>query len=221
MAVAIENSYSTGTAGASSLTQSITVNASTDVIIVVISPNYGASGYTSGVTYNSVAMTMIDELQPAFDAGDVSIWKLTSPDTGTHDVVASFVSSTRATHMGVYVLTGVNSSDVNGTASKNANTGTTVSTSVTTGVDGSIVIDGASSGTGSGTWTATGDQAIMGQSNAQVSGYKIKSPAGSVSVAYSFTSSLTLGVMAIEIKATATASTPKPSTQLPLTGVGT
>ncbi len=88
----------------STVTISLTVANQTNRILVVgvssegnsTATNYGASG----VTYNSAAMTKIDEVKYNDGGGGtynyVSLWYLIAPDTGTHNIVASFTTAPAA-----------------------------------------------------------------------------------------------------------------------------
>ena len=75
----------------SSITSSITVASGNNrKLIVTVANNYTGTGVPpSGVTYNGDPLTMIESLSHPSTANNVSIWELSAPDTGTHDLVVT------------------------------------------------------------------------------------------------------------------------------------
>lgn len=199
MAVAFQNKTSNSTSGASSLTVSHTASGSNLIAVVAISADYGASGYTTSVTYNGVSMTQAIEVQPTFDAGDSSIWYLVNPATGTQSVVANFASSTRNTQMVVYTFTGASQSSPIDNSGVNGNSASTsIAKSITTNVDGCMVVDALSTNQGASTPTANGDNSNATTALGHGSSYATKATAGSVNMSWS-TNSGTNGIAVVSI----------------------
>ncbi|HTY52597.1 MAG TPA: DUF2341 domain-containing protein, partial [Methanomicrobiales archaeon] len=93
---------------------------------VSISPSgQAATQYVSSLTYNGVALTRVGTVLNSDDAR-VEIWKLVSPDTGTHNVVIGFNAPlTLPAAAGVMTFTGVDQTTVNSswaTATGNSDT---------------------------------------------------------------------------------------------------
>lgn len=90
MAIAFDAASGNFVNPGTSLTVSHTCTGSDLALVVAVTDISGAS-VVSGVTYNSVAMTKVDEIgaNRAF-----TLWYLTAPDTGAHDIVVTAGSST-------------------------------------------------------------------------------------------------------------------------------
>ena len=94
VATNLVDAVATGTGSAiTSLTVSKVVSGDRRLLIVYIHAEDTADGHTntSGVTYNGTAMTKISGV----DQNNISCsdWYLINPDTGTHDIVASFTNT--------------------------------------------------------------------------------------------------------------------------------
>ena len=94
VATNLVDAVATGTASAvTSLTVSKVVSGDRTLLIVFVTAEDGTDGEsnTSGVTYNGTAMTKITGKDQGSDS--ISAWYLINPDTGTHDIIASFTNA--------------------------------------------------------------------------------------------------------------------------------
>jgi len=144
----------------SSITLSHTVaNQSNRVLLVgIVRTSEGSVLEPTGVTYNSVAMTKVDTANGLMGAG-VSVWKLIAPDTGTHDIVASFGSTIGGLRMYGVSVYNANQAITNYT-SQNVNFSNGSSISVASQVN-SLVIDFIDEQNANQTLTVGADQTYM------------------------------------------------------------
>lgn len=75
-----------------SLTWSHTCAGSDRVLRVGVRSTAATSDNVTGVTYNGVAMTLIQRIQGDTVRRALTLWELVNPDVGTHDVVVSGTS---------------------------------------------------------------------------------------------------------------------------------
>lgn len=120
MAIAQTNN-GMGTFGASPNTLAATTSGSDRVLIAATWANLG---YATGVTYNGVAMTKVQDLQGSGSSYYLTLWILVNPTTGTNNLVASvasgnvqvaydaFSGSTALTYDSLATNTNVNSSSI-------------------------------------------------------------------------------------------------------------
>lgn len=87
--IAFKNAASLGNGTGTTFTASYSVNAASNLLIVVMATGAGLSG----VTYNGVAMTVLPQ---EFTGYTLSMCYLVNPATGAHNVVATFGSSVTA-----------------------------------------------------------------------------------------------------------------------------
>lgn len=87
MAIAFDANTTVQTAISITLTYNHTVGAGADRILFVLVWT-GSGSVTTGVTYNGVAMTKIAD-KAAAGATEMSLWRLTNPASGSHDVVVT------------------------------------------------------------------------------------------------------------------------------------
>lgn len=88
MAIAYDNSGQSSGAG-TTLTLSATTSGSDRFLIVYVYDSATLSTNTTGVTYNSVAMTKVGTSQQNGGPSWVSCWVLINPTTGANNIVAS------------------------------------------------------------------------------------------------------------------------------------
>lgn len=91
MAIAFDAQSTGSTAAATSLTVAHTCTGSTRILFVAVEGyvSAGSGTYVTGITYNGVAMTLINSGHIISDAHDV-LYYLIAPATGTNNIVASF-----------------------------------------------------------------------------------------------------------------------------------
>jgi hypothetical protein len=73
-----------------SLTVAHTCSGENRILFVALTTCLNADPCT-GITYNGTAMTRIDYIAP-YSNGNTELWYLINPDSGTHDIVASYSS---------------------------------------------------------------------------------------------------------------------------------
>jgi len=139
MAIALDTATGSSNTGASSLTYSHTCTGSNLVLLVGVYSDDGDT--TTGVTFNSVALTLIAKTQNGgADSSWTSLWYLVGPATGAHNVVISrsgtnsFLRGDSASYTGVSSLSSVNASN------SGSGTAATLSISATTIYNNSWVV---------------------------------------------------------------------------------
>lgn len=151
MAIAYDNVAS----GGSSF--SFTIGSGQNRLLVACVASEGASNVDS-ITYNSVAMTKLTEVDPGA-AGTIAYFYMLEanlPATGAYTLTASVSGSPTYVLMGAISLSGVAQQAPEASNSKTqTSAGQTVTLNVTTITNGAWVIDGVMSGDG-GTFTAQG-----------------------------------------------------------------
>lgn len=194
MAIAFDASAK-GTTGLTTLTFSHTCAGSNRILFVNASTQSNLGSIT-GVTYNGVALTHINDSVASGDNNLASLWYLIAPATGINALVitatggVSTVTGVSASYTGALQSGVPDASTINSVAS-----GTSLTTSLTTNADNcwtvlAITVDsGLAAGSGS---TSRNIQGAVGffDSNA------VKHPAGSTSMAATFGSGGGATVMA-------------------------
>lgn len=144
MAIALDAASSTSAMSANPVIFSHTVSGADRFLIVGASWANGSSVTVTGVTYDSVAMTLIDEESNLDSFGSplgASLWGLIGPNTGTHDVSITFDSGGPAPALcGASSWTGVHQTTPLGTAAKATGDGTTPTVNVTSAAN-EVVVD--------------------------------------------------------------------------------
>ncbi|MCG6916825.1 MAG: prepilin-type N-terminal cleavage/methylation domain-containing protein [Deltaproteobacteria bacterium] len=114
------SSGATPTATDSSLTISHTTGNGDDRLMLVgVSLQNGDYEYVTGVTYNSTPLALVGA-EARDDDSRIEIWKLVSPESGTHDVVITFNETlSNGATAGVITFTGVDPSTPHGTFTSN------------------------------------------------------------------------------------------------------
>jgi hypothetical protein len=106
-AVEVDAESSNSTFGTSSITISHTTSGTNRLMLVGVSLNNDGYEEVTGVTYNSVALTLVGTVANDDDSR-VEIWKLVAPDTGTYDAVVTFSADLlQEGFAGVVTFTGV------------------------------------------------------------------------------------------------------------------
>jgi prepilin-type N-terminal cleavage/methylation domain-containing protein len=114
------SSAATPTATDSSLTISHTTGNGDDRLMLVgVSLQNGDYEYVTGVTYNSAPLALVGA-EARDDDSRIEIWKLVSPESGTHDVVITFNETlSNGATAGVMTFTGVDPATPHGTFTSN------------------------------------------------------------------------------------------------------
>ena len=184
------------------LTWSHTVGSGLNRLLIVVTSVSGVGVDITGVTYNSVAMTM------ALDTGNnpsYRIWYLANPDSGAHDVAASSNGDGSETIRGASTsYAGINQSEPVETAgATGAVGGSPLTINITTVRDGCWLVSGGKTddavtvSAGAGTVVRGTDSTArfhIGDSDS------ITSPAGADSLIYSFAGGNNLTMVGIAIK---------------------
>lgn len=216
MAISFDASTGPASTTGTSLTFSHTCTGS-NLILFVACMNDSVTDTISGVTYNSVAMTLVTNVQVPVDLRYVYLFYLVNPSTGANDVVVSsttseFMRATAASYAGAAQSTPIDAS--------NTETGigeTSHAFDVTTVTDNcwtiiSVRADGGSISAGSGTTLrGTGTFHNLLDSNAAIT------PAGATTLNVNFGSSNNGGVIAAFKPFVASATTRR---NRMLTGIG-
>lgn len=148
----VYDSSSTANADTVNLSWSHTVASQSNRILLVFIYFWTGNGQTvSGVTYNSVAMTKLDEFDQS--SRSMNIWYLLNPDTGTHTVAATgtgLSADKQATSISLY-----NAVQSAPTASHARASSTTPAVTVT-GDTSDLFLDGVGKDAGAGTTLTVG-----------------------------------------------------------------
>lgn len=111
---------------------------------------------TTDVLYNGVSITKSTSI--AITGGEVSLWYLVAPLTGTHIVSAVFSGAYTSADCGSISLTGVDQSSPIDAISTSSGTGTTASLNITTVANKAWVVDIVGNVVGSSGFTVGGSQ---------------------------------------------------------------
>lgn len=148
MAIAIDATSSSGAqVGVTSITLAHTCSASiaNRGLVVAVLAQGGTS--TSGVTYNSVAMTQAPNSPQSFDGSNaLSLWYLLNPSSGANNIVASFSGSTTGFVDGVSYRNFATSSVTDTSNTGDGGVSTTVSVTTATDNDWTVIAGGTISG---------------------------------------------------------------------------
>lgn len=139
MAIVIESqTYASQTGLGSTLTiPNVTVSAG-EKLLVGFGIRNGTGDFVTGVTYNSVSMTEEADTNSSTYGG---WWSMTSPSTGTHNVVLTFFDNRdRPRRAGAFVLSGVDDDVVEATGQATGSS-TSPSSSITTATDDAMIFD--------------------------------------------------------------------------------
>lgn len=139
MAIAVGNT-SGGYSSGNTRTQSHTIASGSDRVLVVSAMTQGGS--VTGVTFNSVAMTLLDSQNTTAGAQFASIYYLINPPVGTYNVVVS-ASGASYTFAANCDYTGVDQTTPFPTTAKNyidSTSGSPFSISLSTSVDNSWLV---------------------------------------------------------------------------------
>jgi len=171
MVIALDTSTGGGNnGGGTSHTYAHTCTGSNLILFVAVGTN-SASDLISGVTYNTVAMTLVDK-QAGTSTNYSYLFYLTAPATGAHNVVIS-ASSTCTIYSDSASYTGAKQSAQPDSTNKGTSTGATLALSTTVVATNCWLVasgcdfDGLSAGTGMTLRQTSGADAI-GDSNAVV-----------------------------------------------------
>lgn len=120
----------------------------------------GVGSGTTGVTYNSVAMTLIGTRSYASGNGEVTHWYLINPATGANTIVVTFAAASSGGEAGSISLTGVDQTSPLDANNCNSGIGTAASVAVTTVADNAWVLDIFGQLTGSTSEAPGGSQTL-------------------------------------------------------------
>jgi hypothetical protein len=144
MAIAFDAPSNTSGIQQATLTVSHTCTGSNRVLIAMTGVSASAVGNVSGVTYNGVAMTPLWNVVNGGGSTRCTGWYLIAPDTGTHDLVATFTGGGGANDeqaLGGVSYTGVNQTVAVGTHASASGSSGTASVDVNS-ASGELVVDG-------------------------------------------------------------------------------
>ena len=184
-----------------STTTSVTVGASDNLLVVFVGNAYnsGNSVPPDGFTYNSVSLTLLGNVGHN-GAPTTSVWYLSAPPTGTHNLVGSWTTNTSggACCVTAVPMSGAATSSIFGTvatAFSTANNNPAIT--ATGGSTGSIYLAGTinlittTTSTGSGQTDVANTGSIGGGAN---NSFDVSTIAGSGSGAFTWTGSGTVNV---------------------------
>jgi len=220
MAIAVDSTSlnNQGTTGAS-LTWSHTCTGTNLMLVVTVSLSASAANCrATGVTYNGVAMTKGVESSGATTDAKQSVWYLSNPDTGAHDVVVSLANNNLVT------ASSISFTGTDGVGGSNSNGGGSTAFSTvavtTTGTNG-IIVDahGDSSSTTPPSSDSSTLHSVTRSNNGHASGYKTF-VSGNQTRTWSISPNGYWEIAALEIKAAASAVVKKVSHNLTLLGAG-
>lgn len=154
MAIAVDTTTDGSNTTGTSLTYSHTCTGSNLILFVGVQAD-PSSDLISGVTYNSVAMTLVDKNQRGGSSRWTYLFYLIAPATGAHNVVVS-ASSSSYIESGAVSYTGAKQSGQPDATNKSSGTATNLALATTTVADNAwvlewIVTTGASMTAGSNT----------------------------------------------------------------------
>ena len=109
MAIALDTTTQGTTTSTSPLTWNHTCTGSNLVLIVGVAVSaVSADPNCSGVTYNGTSLTLLGSKRAVFIYGQVSLWYLLNPSTGSNQVSVAFSGTTdKSCHAGATSWTGV------------------------------------------------------------------------------------------------------------------
>lgn len=194
MAVAYDATSTSSVNPATSLTFAHTCSGSNRILFVTTITNTGTG--VSGVTYNGVALTLLDSRADA--GGNVpELWYLIAPATGSNNIVIT-VSGSNAIAGAAASYTGVKQSAPSVFGNNRADSATSVSKSLTSTTDNSWMICGFTNNFAATSWTAGTNTTIRSGSQWTGCGDRnaLTSPAGSETLAVNLGSSASLVMLA-------------------------
>lgn len=204
-AVSVVDTYTAASLDSTTHTESVTLSGSADYLVACIAAEYNLDIQT--VTWNSVSMT---------EAGTdctgnypcASIFYLAAPDTGTHNIVATFNQTVRGSRIGVVSLAGAANQAPDVVIDDSDFTHT-----ITTLVDGSFVMDCAATPFENSTFVNGGVQTTLfidtdmgdsGDGGSAASGYYLDAVAGTVAMDWSYSTAATGPHVSVSIAPAAT-----------------
>ena len=207
-AIAVDPNFTTYTHFAVATAESVTfaahnVSGANRIMVIGAFDYSGQQIADVTVTFNADSATRIISSQTNQANG---LWRLINPDTGANNVVISHAISSAIAGWEISFTGADQTQTTPGTGSANAASGTSVSTSVTTTADNSFVIDVISVDTadevpglveGQGTQFVDFEPATNG--NRMAGHYILKETAGAQTMSWSWATSGSNGVRAMEI----------------------
>lgn len=169
--------------GASPRAQNHTCTGSDRILFV---GTKGASGYSTGTTYNGVSMTRIADVQSGVGEYHLSLFYLIAPSTGTNSVSTTVASGNIGFTSSSY--TGANQTTQPDVSTSNTGSGTSLTTSVTTVTNNAWLVGYFSSAANTLT-QSTGTNFVQTQANNVALG----DSNGSVGTAGSYSMAVTSG----------------------------
>jgi hypothetical protein len=164
-AVELDGSVGVQAIAASELTFSITVGADADELVVCGGNLFGSIFNLTAATYNGDNLVLISSAATG-DADSAYLWRLSSPDSGTHDVVLSWDGTGAAVYGFAASFQGVDTgAPVDGSLG-GTGTGTSLSKTVTSSADGMAMdcswvrFDGTPATPGAGQTEITNDDML-------------------------------------------------------------
>src|SRR5574337_1504738 len=155
-------SVATQTSG-SSITLTLTVASNSNRILIAVVTTYAQPGTPPNITsvkWNGTDLTHLssaDAVSSATNNNRSQIWYLINPETGSHNLVATFASSASDSGLGAWSLYNVNQTTGVKSGNGAAGSGGTAQVSTTPTVVGSWLVAGISSTSGVGFDTDTQD----------------------------------------------------------------
>lgn len=173
-------SYASDNSSSTSITLSFTVTSGADKLIVGAGAgDSGSPQAASGVTWNSDSMTK--SKGRVYYQGDMSIWYIDTPDTGTHDVVVTWPASFAARNVYAFTIDGAASGAEDVTGEDDATDWGQMDITLTTTEDDDIIADVCYSNYSGSSFTwGTGQTEVLDQGTGDSYGgsYEIVGSAG-------------------------------------------
>lgn len=203
MAIAFSASSSASGATVGSLTWAHTISGTQRLLLVGIQVN---SAQVPTCTYNGVSMSRLDTTTPS---GNIYLFYLFTPDTGTHNIVATFNNPTTPQAVAVAAsYTGVAGPSLDASNTASASSATTCTANITTVTNNAWTMcvgyadNGNTPGAGGSTTSRVAISYIgMFDSNAPVT------PAGATSLAFTSSGATSLRGIIVAIKTAVSAPT--------------
>jgi hypothetical protein len=193
MSIAFDNASTMQAVSSTSLTYSFTVGPISNGLLLV-GVSLGSLATTPTVTYNGVAMTLVNSASYNFGTGKSFLFALIAPPSGAHNVVIT-PASTQTIRSSCASYSGVNQSVTPDASTTSSGTGTTTTLTLTT-IANSCWTFAWSVGTASSAGAGATLRSNSGQSAASFDSNGPITPAGSTSMTLNFTSSSYSAVMA-------------------------
>jgi hypothetical protein len=194
----------------SSVTGSVTdsfVNTAGNFLLVGVNARAGAA--VTGITYGAVAMTLVGNITEPEGAMIATLYRLSSPPTGTNNIVTSFSGSGVEVYVAAVSYSGTATSGQPDASRTQSGTASSATAALTTVVNNAWVVMFALSEQGGAATAGTGST-IRGSSSSSGLGAFFDSngaitPAGSYSMGVSWTGSRGFGLVQMSIAPPVTA----------------